>query len=215
MLLAAVAGACDETARLALEAAWCDERGAWPRDDAESRALARALLARASEPVLGALALYVLAELVRADPEAGALVAADARALVRAADTHPAAAAGALWAVARADPHAVLAAFAVPVLLRIARGACDDAAAEAVLALCALAACPDGRAAIVAERGDVAVGELARDGRTHDVRSVADLALCALAAGAGAPAAPDAAPRRAAITLGTVRAALARLRRPP
>jgi hypothetical protein len=71
----------------------------------------------------------------------------------------------------------------VPLLLRIARGACDEAAAEAVLALGALAACPDARAAILADGGDVVVGALARDGRTHDVRSVAELALCALAGG--------------------------------
>jgi hypothetical protein len=95
MLLAAVSGACDETARLALDAAWC-EPAACQYDCVDSRALARALITRANDRELGALALCVLAELMRADAGAGAEAAGDAQALVRAAETHPAAAAAAL-----------------------------------------------------------------------------------------------------------------------
>jgi hypothetical protein len=118
--------------------------------------------------------------------------------LVLAAEMHPAAA-GALWAVSRSDPLAVLGAAAVPVLLRIARGACDDAACEATLALCALAACPEARRA-----------------NGTELRSVAQLTLMALRADEGGESnrAPNGAPR-VAVTLATIRAALARLKRPP
>jgi hypothetical protein len=130
MLLAAISS--HAPARLALDAAWCER--------VDSRALARALSMRANDPELGALALYVLAELVRADAEAGAQAARDTprRRGSRAVGT-----------------RALRPAASVPVLLRMARGACDEAAAEAVLALCALAACPDARASPLAKAARV------------------------------------------------------------